>query len=108
MMRKIRAAGIIFGLVLLATPSMAFMHGMMGMGEPGMYNLTVGGLAGRDDANGIDKKFHQMNGVEKVHVDFKRGMVMVWVKRGEKLGEGLAEKIVKEAGFTLEAFERPK
>ncbi len=49
-----------------------------------------------------------MNSVEIVHVDFKRGMVMVWVKRGEKLGEGLAEKIVKEAGFTLEAFERPK
>ncbi len=108
MMRKIRAAGIIFGLVLLSTPAMAFMHGMMGMGEPGMYNLKVGGLAGRDDANGIDEKFRQMNGVEKVHVDFKRGMVMVWVKRGEKLGEGLAEKIVKEAGFTLEAFERPK
>ncbi len=35
-------------------------------------------------------------------------VVMVWMKQGDKLGEGLAEKIVKEAGFTLEAFERPK
>ncbi len=108
MMRKLRVAGIIFGLVLLSTPSMAFMHSRGSMGEPGMYNLIVGGLAGRDNANGIDEKFRQINIVEKVHVDFKNGMVMVWIKQGEKLDEGLAEKIVKEAGFTLEAFERPK
>ncbi len=46
-----------------------------------------------------------MNSVEIVHVDFKRGMVMVWRKHGDKLDEGLAGKIVKDAGFTLGAFE---
>ena len=61
MTRKIRAAGMVFGLVSLATPAMAFMHGMMGMGEPGIDKLKVAGLAGRDDANGIDEKFRQMN-----------------------------------------------
>ena len=97
-----------FGLMVLSAPSMAFMHGMGGMREPGMYNLTVGGLAARDDANGIDEKIRRMNGVEKVHVDFKRGMVMVWVKQGETLDEAFVEKIVKEAEFTLEALERPE
>ena len=43
MMRKIRAAGIIFGLVLLATPSMAFMHGMMGMGAIGSDSISTVG-----------------------------------------------------------------
>ena len=108
MMRKVRAVAIAFGLALLSSPSTAIMHSMEGMGEPGMYNLEVGGLAGGDDAKGIDEDFREMNGVEKVHVDFKQGMVMVWMKQGDTLDEELAEKVVKEAGFTLKAFERPQ
>ncbi len=108
MMKKLQAAAMAFGFVLLSTPSMAFMHSTGGMDAPGMYNLKVGGLAGRDDANGIDERFRQMDGVEKVHVDFERGMVMVWITQGEALDEPFAKKIVEEAGFVLDDFERPK
>ncbi len=108
MIRTLRAAALAFGLALLSTPSVAFMHSMMGMGESDMYNLTVGGLAGRDDAKGIDEELRQIEDVEKVHVDFDNGMVMVWMKQGETLDKVLAEKIVKGAGFVLDDFERPK
>ncbi len=84
------------------------MHGMKGMNEPGMYNLTIGGLAGGDDAKGIDEKFRQMNGVTKVHVDFDNGMIMIWMKDNESLDQGMAEKIIQEAGYTLKDFELPK
>ena len=64
--------------------------------------------AGRDDAKGIDQELRQIKAVEKVHVDFDNGMVMVWMKQGETLDEVLAEKIVKGAEFILNDFERPK
>jgi len=108
MMRLLRAAAIAFGLAMFATPSMAFMHGMLGMGNSNMYNLTVGGLAGGDDARGVDEKFRDMANVKKVHVDFDNGMIMIWMKKGETLDEPLAKGVLKEAGFTLSVFESPE
>ena len=108
MMKKLHATALAFGLTLVSTTTMAFMHDMMGMGGPEMYNLAIGGLANRDDAKGIDDKFRQLNDVTKVHVDFKRGMVMIWVKKGKPLDEASVRRIVKEASFTLDAFENPK
>ncbi len=106
MMNKLQLVVLAFGLFVVSTTTFAKMHDMAGMGEPGMYNVTVEGLAGRDDAKGIDEKFKGINGVQKVHVDFKNGMVMVWVKRGKVLDEKLTRKIVEKAGFKLEAFDR--
>ena len=108
MMRKFQAAAIVFGLLLYSASSMAMMHGVKGMSEPGMYNLTIGGLAGGDDAKGIDEKFREMAGVKKVHVDFDNGMIMIWMKDNESLDQGMAEKIIEEAGYTLNDFELPK
>lgn|GEM_PF-3513359 len=108
MMKKPQTIALAFGLLLVSTTSFADMAGMLGMGNPGMYNVTVGGLAGRVDANGIDDKFRRMNGVQKVHVDYKHGMVMIWVKKGKALDEELTKKIVEKSGFELKAFERPK
>ena len=108
MMKTLRAAAVAFGLLLYSAAAMATMDGMTGMSDPGMYNLTVGGLAGGNDAKGVDKAFREMNGVEKVHVDFKNGMIMVWMKSGAMLDRGLAEKIVETAGFTLTGFDQPR
>jgi len=108
MMKKLQTVALAFGLLLVSTTGFADMAGMLGMGKPGMYNVTVGGLAGRDNANGIDDKFREMNGVQKVHVDYENGMVMIWVKKGKVLDEELTKKIVEKSGFKLEAFERPK
>ena len=49
-----------------------------------------------------------MNGGEKGHVDFKDGMIRVWMRSGAMLDRGLAEKIVETAGFTLTGFDQPR
>jgi len=107
MMKTLRTA-IALGFLLYSAAAMATMDSMTGMSDPGMYNLTIGGLAGGDDAKGVDTAFRGMNGVEKVHVDFKNGMIMIWMKKGAMLERGPAEKIVKKAGFTLKGFDRPR
>jgi len=107
-MKKLQATVLAFGLVMMSTPSMALFHGMGSMSDSGMYNLMVGGLAGRDDAKGIDEEFREMNEVNKVHVDFKNGMVMIWVNQGAALDETLTKEIVEKTGFQLEVFDRPE
>lgn len=102
MMKKLQAVAMAFGLLLYSTSSMAMMHE-----KENMYNLTIGGLAGGGDAKGIDDEFRRMDGVEKVHVDFDNGMIMVWLEKGKALDQGLAERLIKQAGFTLNDFEVP-
>lgn len=105
MMKKLQTAVLAIALFLATTSAFA---GMFGMGNPGMYNLTVAGLAGRDNAKGIDEKFSRVDGVQKVHVDYDNGMIMIWVKKGGMLDRRLAKKIVENAGFELKNFEPPK
>ena len=107
MSKTLRVTALVLGLLVYSMPSMAMMHGMAGMSESGMYNLTIRGLAGVDDAKGIDQKLRLVDGVEKVHVDFNNGMVMVWMKKGKTLDQELAESILEEAGFGLDDFQRP-
>ena len=109
MTRLLRAAAVAVGLAFFATPSVAFMHGMMmGMDDAEMYNLTLGGLSGGDDARGVDEAFRDMAGVDRVHVDFDNGMIMIWMKDGEALDRPLAKQVVEAAGFTLNDFESPE
>jgi len=104
----LRVVSLACGLLVASAPSKAMMHGMSGMGQTGMYNLTIGGLAGGNDAKGIDEKFRRMKGVAKVHVDFENGMIMVWMKSGAMLDRAAAKRIVKGAGFSLDDFETPE
>ncbi len=107
MMKKLQAAALAVVLLFPPVATVTAKHRMLGMDEPGMYNLTISGLTGGNDAKGIDGRLRKMNGVRKVHVDFKNGMVMVWIRRGKTLDKAAVEKIVKEAGFTLSDFEIP-
>ncbi len=108
MSRNLWVTALVLGLLVYSIPSMAMMHVMAGMSESGMYNLTIRGFAGANDAKGIDQKLRLTDGVKKVHVDFDNGMVMVWMKKGETLDQELVERILKEAGFGLDDFRRPE
>ncbi len=108
MSRNLRVTALVLGLLVYSISSMAMMHGKAGMSESGMYNLTIRGLAGANDAKGIDQNLRLMDGVKKVHVDFDSGMVMVWMKKGETLDQEIAERIIEEAGFGLDDFRRPE
>jgi mercuric ion binding protein len=70
------------------------------------YRLQVDGLACPFCAYGIEKKLRTLDGVDKVKVDLGGGQVVVTMKDGATLAEDTARQAVKDAGFTLRAFER--
>lgn len=70
------------------------------------YRLQVDGLACPFCAYGIEKKLRTLDGVDKVKVDLDSGQVVVTMKDGAALAEPTAQQAVKDAGFTLRAFEQ--
>lgn len=70
------------------------------------YRIEVAGLACPFCAYGIEKKLNALEGVERVETNIKDGVVVVTMKDGAALEEAAAKKAVKDAGFTLNGFER--
>lgn len=86
-------------LIALSTVTAALAAG------PG-YRLEVAGLACPFCAYGIEKKLTALDGVERVETNIKEGAVTVTMKDGTALDEATARQAVKDAGFTLDGFER--
>ena len=70
------------------------------------YKLRVDGLACPFCAYGIEKKLTALKGVQRTEVDIASGTVIVTMAEGASLDEAAATKAVKDAGFTLRAFEQ--
>lgn len=70
------------------------------------YQLRVDGLACPFCAYGIEKKLNAVNGMKAIKVHINRGLVVVTVADGTPFDRQRAEKIVKDAGFTLRGFRR--
>lgn len=70
------------------------------------YRLEVAGLACPFCAYGIEKKFNSLDGVARVETSIKDGVVVVTMKDGAVLDEAIAKQAVKDAGFTLNGFNR--
>jgi copper chaperone CopZ len=70
------------------------------------YRLQVDGLACPFCAYGIEKKLRALDAVDKVQVDLENGQVVVTMKDDATLAEHTARQAVKDAGFTLRAFEQ--
>jgi mercuric ion binding protein len=70
------------------------------------YRLEVAGLACPFCAYGIEKKLTALDGVERVETNIKEGAVTVTMKDGAALDEATAKQAVKDAGFTLDGFEK--
>lgn len=70
------------------------------------YRLEVAGLACPFCAYGIEKKLTALDGVEGVETSIKEGVVTVTMKDGAVLDEATAKQAVKDAGFTLDGFEK--
>lgn len=85
------------GLLLIATSALA---------APASYRLHVNGLACPFCAYGIEKKLKEVPGVERVETDIKDGVVVVTMEEAAAMDETAAKRAVKEAGFTLQGFER--
>lgn len=88
---------LVAGLLLVAISALA---------APASYRLHVNGLACPFCAYGIEKKLKEVPGVEHVETDIKDGVVVVTMEEAAAMDEAAAKQAVKEAGFTLEGFER--
>ncbi len=70
------------------------------------YRIDVAGLACPFCAYGIEKKLNAIKGVERIETNIKEGTVIVTMKDGAALDKATAGQAVKDAGFTLNGFER--
>lgn len=70
------------------------------------YQLRVDGLACPFCAYGIEKEFTRTEGVEKIDIEINAGIVTVTMAEGATMTEAQANRIVKDAGFTLSGFEK--
>ncbi len=95
MIRIIRTAAFALSLLL---PVAAF-------AGPTQYQLRVDGLACPFCAYGIEKGLNRTEGVVGIAIDINAGIVTVTMAEGATLTEAKASQIVKDAGFTLRAFE---
>ena len=94
MTRIIRTA--IFSLILLL-PMTAF-------GAQTQYRLQVDGLACPFCAYGIEKELTRTDGLESIDIDINAGTILVTMADGATMSEAQADRIIKDAGFTLRAF----
>ena len=96
MKRTLRSA--IFALSLLL-PVTAF-------AAQTQYQLVVDGLACPFCAYGIEKELNRTEGLESIDIDINAGTVTVTMADGATMTEAQADRIVKDAGFTLNSFEK--
>jgi len=68
------------------------------------YDLRVDGLACPFCSYGIEKKLTKTEGVEKVDIDLKNGLVVVKTADGKTFTEDQLRNIVKDAGFTMKSM----
>jgi mercuric ion binding protein len=97
MTRFLKSAALFVPLILVAT---------MAFAGPTKYRMRVDGLACPFCAYGIEKELKASKGVESIDTDINAGTVTVTMAEGATLTEARARRIVKEAGFTLGAFEK--
>lgn len=100
-MRRMVRSMTIAGLALLTMASLAW-------AAPNQYRVQVNGLSCPFCAYGIEKKFSQVNGVDKIATNIAKGTVSITMKEGATLDRATAAKAVKDAGFALGGFEEVK
>jgi len=88
---------LLFTALTLLWSSLAFAAG-------NQYDLRVDGLACPFCAYGIEKKFIKTDGVEKVEIDLKNGLVVVKTIEGKTFEEAQLKQIIKDAGFTMKSM----
>jgi len=71
-----------------------------------VYKVYVDGLSCPFCTYGIEKKFSQVEGVEKIDIDLKTGSTIITMAAGTTLDETTARKTVEAAGFTRRDFEQ--
>ncbi len=85
--------------------ALALLFPLSAFAAPSQYQLRVDGLACPFCAYGIEKELKRTEGVAGLAIDINAGTVTVTMAAGATMTEAEASQIVKDAGFTLRAFE---
>ena len=93
------------GIIRTAVFAFSLLLPMAAFAAPTQYHLRVDGLACPFCAYGIEKELNRTEGVAGIDIDINTGTVTVTMAEGATLTEAKADRIVKDAGFTLRAFE---
>lgn len=96
-MTRIRATVIALAFLLVSLAAYA---------APNVYQLKVDGLACPFCAYGIEKKLSTLEGVQKVDIELKKGLVVVTMAEDAALTETQTHEAVRDAGFTLRGFSQ--
>ena len=84
--------------------ALALLLPLSAFAAPSQYQLRVDGLACPFCAYGIEKELKRTDGVAGIAIDINAGTVTVTMAEGATLTEAKADRIVKDAGFTLSSF----
>ena len=85
--------------------ALALLFPLSAFAAPTQYQLRVDGLACPFCAYGIEKELKRTEGVAGIAIDINAGTVTVTMAEGATLTEARADRIVKDAGFTLRSFK---
>lgn len=69
-----------------------------------VYRIGVDGLACPFCAYGIEKHLKALPGVKNLRISVNAGTVTVTMRDGATLSKDVANRIIKEAGFTMRSF----
>lgn len=94
-----RALGFLLGTILSVFPVT-----VLGADQDA-YHVHVNGLACPFCAYGLERSLGKVDDVESVTVNLKTGLIQISVSDGATLDEATVREAVKDAGFTVEAFE---
>ncbi len=70
------------------------------------YRIEVAGLACPFCAYGIEKRLNAIEGVERLETNIKEGTVIITMRDRATLDKAAVDEAVREAGFTLNRFEK--
>jgi len=68
--------------------------------------VKVQGMVCSMCAQGIKKKFTQLDEVKEINVNLDSKLVKIITKENKEIGNGLIKKIITEAGYNVSTIER--
>lgn len=91
----------------LVTLGMMFMMATTSVFAAGKdIKVSVKGMVCGFCAQGIEKKLHEQDSVEKVNVNLKDKLVTVNLKDGKSISDEEIKKILTDSGYNIEKIER--
>ncbi len=88
--------------------STMFFFALSGVAHAETIKATVNGMVCAFCATGIEKSFTALPEVDHVKVDLEEKLVTINTKQGQTLDDAQVEKVISDAGYTINGIVREK